>query len=253
MAEKERGFSLIEVLVALSILMIGLVAIVGLQVSAIHYLGVARHRSEAIQIASQVMEYLKMVPVDRANLNPSTLFYDANGQPFVDADNSPLLWDIIEDGYNTWHRFGLMSAEGDIKTDITVWNQGDSRFSYLVVYAVEWGGRNGSQLRQATVPQRLFQRPGLRRQLELATSDLPEIIPDMGQIYIEVRVGWLESTDFDELRSQGILTGNSRSPVYMPIIECYEKVLQNSPKSGTLDFFPKRYVSLKTIRDLSTE
>jgi len=249
MPEKERGFSLIEVLIALSILMVGLIAIVGLQVAAIHYVGVARHRSEAIQIASQVMEYLKIVPADRVNMNPSTVFTDSEGNRFVDIDDSPLLYDgVVADGRVTWHRFGLMSSTGEIKRDLNQWNVGDSKFSYMVVYAVEWGGNNGSIFLPANVNQDLFKKPGLRRSLDLATSYLPEIIPGANQIYLEVRVGWLESADIKELRAEGFIAGSEP-----PIIECYKQVLSNAPKTGNLDFFPKRYISIKAIRDLSAD
>lgn len=59
---RRGGFSLIEVLVALTILAIGLLAVAKLQTSAINGLAFSRHLSTSTQLAQQYLEYLRSLP-----------------------------------------------------------------------------------------------------------------------------------------------------------------------------------------------
>jgi prepilin-type N-terminal cleavage/methylation domain-containing protein len=106
----KSGFSLIEVMIAVALLMIGLVGIISLQVTGIRWLGQAKHRTVATQLASDTLEYLKTVPVDPNN--PATLFSTSTSVPLIDVESQPLLMDqAVGDGYNTWHKFFLLSAD----------------------------------------------------------------------------------------------------------------------------------------------
>jgi prepilin-type N-terminal cleavage/methylation domain-containing protein len=60
----EKGFSLIEVLIALVILAIGILVIAQMQAAAINGLTFSRHMSIATQIAQQHLEYLRALPFD---------------------------------------------------------------------------------------------------------------------------------------------------------------------------------------------
>jgi len=242
--KEKAGFSLLEVMIALLILMFGLVGIVGLQVAAIHHLGVARHKSIATQLAGDVLEYLKLIPVDTVTWNSATIFYDSNNQPFVDADGQALLYDVsVANGINTWHRLGFMSAEGDLITNPANWRPDHP---YVVAYAVEWGGATGSQYVQSTAPQGFFTR--WSPDADLVTSNLPAIVPDAHQIYIEVWIGWLERGDEDDPRLTGVI-GKSQ----VSLVDVFNNMISSPPSEGALNLFTKRRVIVRTIRDLDME
>ena len=65
---KQKGFTLLEVIVAISILTIGLLAVASMQVSAIRGNASAYGITEATSWASDQMEKLMALPYDHANL-----------------------------------------------------------------------------------------------------------------------------------------------------------------------------------------
>ena len=57
-ANEERGFTVIEILIAISILTVGLLAVASMQVSAIRGNGMSSDLTEALTLAEDKMEYL---------------------------------------------------------------------------------------------------------------------------------------------------------------------------------------------------
>lgn len=72
-AEKnnQKGFTLIETLMAMAIFAIGILALAGLQVTYIGGNASAQLQTEATALGAQVIEYLKSLPFDAAELDPA--------------------------------------------------------------------------------------------------------------------------------------------------------------------------------------
>lgn len=89
------GFSLIEILVALTILAIGLLAVVKLQVAAIRSLSFSRHLTTATQLGEQQMEWLRSLPFDP--ILPNTPPKDSAGSNITvgGSSNSVFLDDSV--------------------------------------------------------------------------------------------------------------------------------------------------------------
>ena len=68
-AEACRGFTLIEVLIAVSIFAIGILAIAGLQIRSVNLNSAARMQSEATTVAVDVMERLMSLPYEHPDLD----------------------------------------------------------------------------------------------------------------------------------------------------------------------------------------
>jgi type IV pilus assembly protein PilV len=68
-AEACRGFTLIEVLIAMAIFAIGILAIAGLQIRSINSNAAARMQSEATTVAVDVMERLMSLPYEHTELD----------------------------------------------------------------------------------------------------------------------------------------------------------------------------------------
>jgi prepilin-type N-terminal cleavage/methylation domain-containing protein len=66
-----RGFTLIEVLIALAIFSIGILAVAGLQIRSINMNTAARMQSEATTVAVDVMERLMGLPYEHPQLDES--------------------------------------------------------------------------------------------------------------------------------------------------------------------------------------
>ena len=75
----ERGFTVVEVLIAMLVLVIGFAGILSLQLTAMRATSFSRHATEASVLAEDKMEELRTIPV-------ATL---ANGNDTVDARGVP--------------------------------------------------------------------------------------------------------------------------------------------------------------------
>ncbi|MFZ0612383.1 MAG: type IV pilus modification protein PilV [Desulfobacterales bacterium] len=65
---ERRGFALIEVLMAMVIFTVGILALAGLQVTTIGYNAAARMQTEATVIGARVVERLRLLPADHDDL-----------------------------------------------------------------------------------------------------------------------------------------------------------------------------------------
>ena len=69
--EQEAGFTLIEALIAIVMLMVGLAAVANLFVLGVGWNQIGNQASAAVTEASDVVEQLKVLPYDDAGLSPS--------------------------------------------------------------------------------------------------------------------------------------------------------------------------------------
>lgn len=114
---RERGFTLIEIIVAISLFSIGLLAVASMQVSAIRGNTLAGGVTEATSWVSDLMEKLMILPYDHANL--------------VDTDSDGTNQDPDGDGIdNDGGNFGLDDATA-VTTDHQV-----SRGKYTVYWNI---------------------------------------------------------------------------------------------------------------------
>jgi len=88
----EQGFSLVEVLIAVSIFAVGLLAVATMLDTAIQYNASARLMSEATEIAQYQMEKLMSAPSDDAELNGALSPYGPNA-----IANYRVSWTVRED------------------------------------------------------------------------------------------------------------------------------------------------------------
>ena len=68
-----RGFTFIEVLVALAIFSIGILAVASMQIQSVNLNAKARVQTEATTLAVERLERLKMLPYDHADLDEATI------------------------------------------------------------------------------------------------------------------------------------------------------------------------------------
>jgi type IV pilus modification protein PilV len=111
---KQSGFSMIELLVSLTILAVGILAIANLQVAAIRTLSMSRHQTSAAQLANREMEWLRSlsVPLDPTAC-PTIIDSGGNAVTALDANNKCVLADDsaagmagLGDGIaSNWHFF----------------------------------------------------------------------------------------------------------------------------------------------------
>lgn len=81
--KNQKGFSLIEALVAMAILAVGLLAVGLMQIGAMKGNTNAMSRSDGVEIAQSVMDRLRSVPLDDTLLSDA---FTANGLDALDAN-----------------------------------------------------------------------------------------------------------------------------------------------------------------------
>ena len=78
-SHSQRGFTMLELLIALTVLLVGLTGIIGMQVSSMRATGYSRHATEASVLCEDKLEALRTVPV--ATIFPDSEQIDAQGIP----------------------------------------------------------------------------------------------------------------------------------------------------------------------------
>ena len=76
---EERGFTLIEVLIALLILMVGMAGILSLQLTSMKATSFSRHATEASSLVEDKVEELRTVPLTSARFANGTDKVDSRG------------------------------------------------------------------------------------------------------------------------------------------------------------------------------
>jgi len=95
-AEACRGFTLIEVLIALAIFAIGILAIAGLQIRSINLNSSARMQSEATIVAVDVMERLASLPYEHPDLD------ETSGPRQNQVGVYTVFWQITDESPISW-------------------------------------------------------------------------------------------------------------------------------------------------------
>lgn len=85
-----KGFSLVEVLIALVILAVGILVIAQMQAAAIDGLTFSRHMSSATQLAQQHLEYLRSLPFHESD---ATVCPTVDGAALRDSGDRCVLFD----------------------------------------------------------------------------------------------------------------------------------------------------------------
>ena len=95
-AAASAGFTLIEVLIAVAIFAIGILAIAGMQIKSINLNSAARLQSEATTAAVDCMERLMSLPYEHPDLDESTGTQQYQVGPYTVfwsvTDESPISW-----------------------------------------------------------------------------------------------------------------------------------------------------------------
>jgi prepilin-type N-terminal cleavage/methylation domain-containing protein len=86
-----KGFTLIEVLIALAIFSIGILGVATLQISSVNYNSYARRVTDATTRGVETMETLMILPYDADELNP-----DANPHEIAD-ELYTVNWNVTQD------------------------------------------------------------------------------------------------------------------------------------------------------------
>jgi type IV pilus assembly protein PilV len=77
----ERGFTIIEVLIALLVLMVGMAGLLSLQLTSMKATGFSRHATEASILCEDKMEDLRTIPLNSARFETDRDMVDARGVP----------------------------------------------------------------------------------------------------------------------------------------------------------------------------
>ena len=85
-----QGFTLIEVLIALAIFSIGILAVAGMQIQSVSLNATARLQTEATTLAVEKIETLKVLPYDDADLD------EGNNPHQEQAGSYSIVWEVEE-------------------------------------------------------------------------------------------------------------------------------------------------------------
>jgi type IV pilus modification protein PilV len=95
-AAASGGFTLIEVLIAIAIFAIGILAIAGLQIKSINLNSAARLQSEATTAAVDCMERLMSLPYEHPDLDEST------GTQQYQTGAYTVFWSVTDESPISW-------------------------------------------------------------------------------------------------------------------------------------------------------
>ena len=115
----EGGFTIIELLIALTVLIIGLTGIVQLQMSGVRASSYARHSTEASVLAEDKMEQLRTAPLV---VDADSETVDASGNDDPDGDGDP-----VDDGFyiREWTIADLGAGVWSVEVAVTWYERGD--------------------------------------------------------------------------------------------------------------------------------
>lgn len=118
------GFSMIEMLFALTILAGGLLAMLTAQISALKQGKYGRHTTEAAQIARDEMERLLRLPWDDADVQP-TAWTAANAVNLAFQNDQGA---VVQQTFNVSYRVTTAAFDGNVRIiDVDVqWNEPDA-------------------------------------------------------------------------------------------------------------------------------
>jgi type II secretory pathway pseudopilin PulG len=108
----QDGFTMVEVLIALTLFIIGILTLMELQASSIRNIAAARIQTEATAIGKELIEHLRLLPVGHPDLN-------SGGNPHELKRNIyqyyTIRWEILDDPITKEIRF--------LKVIVTPFNQ----------------------------------------------------------------------------------------------------------------------------------
>ena len=116
----QKGFSLIELMIAIAIFSIGILAVLAMQVSAISTNGGSRKISEALVMAEDQLENFMTLPYASAELDPALNPHQ------IDAGGYSMVWnvamaDLNGDGTDDAKRVMLLvNHQGDVTKSATI-------------------------------------------------------------------------------------------------------------------------------------
>jgi len=93
-----NGFTLIEVLMAMAIFAIGILAVTSMQMRSINQNASSRIQTEATALATDWMERLLSLPYEDVSLDEGN--HPAGGDPPISTGNYDLQWTVVEDPDN---------------------------------------------------------------------------------------------------------------------------------------------------------
>jgi type IV pilus assembly protein PilV len=112
--QSEKGFSLIEVVIAMSILSVGLLAIASMQISAIKVNSIANHLTKRSTIAQDKLEELVAMPYNDSNLDPANA-------PFPEettATGYTITWTVADGPVDKTKLIKVTVVKGSERTDV---------------------------------------------------------------------------------------------------------------------------------------
>ena len=142
---KEKGFTLLEVIIAITILTVGLLALASMQVSAIKGNTLALGFTEATSWTSDRIEKLMILPYDHAHLVDTD--GDGVGNRLDEDDDNDGVMDVLESGKESTDArtaSGLPLLNGDTLTIVTAPGESLTQVASSKIQAIH--GRSGINL-----------------------------------------------------------------------------------------------------------
>lgn len=97
--KRQEGFTLMEVIVAISILTVGLLAVASMQISAIQGNSLAGRLTKGTSIAQDKIEELLLLPYTFTFTHPDLIDNETNGGPHVEPNHPSgytIRWDVTD-------------------------------------------------------------------------------------------------------------------------------------------------------------